>query len=325
MNSSAIFIFKGRSVIPLAHNSEVDNYFKLVDEKGSIQNYTGNPDYALGDKYKNITLESLGINIKLIKNELLGMNNDLVDPVTGEPYPDEFYNQMIDRAVAQAEKTFDVAILPRLQVDRLDYHRNDFNAFAYMQTNYRPILNIKDLTLYYNNQNILRVPDEWIKVTNRTGQIQVSPSVLMQGLNTTINPTIYPIINSPYGMTPSPYQETEFAPQMLGVTYVAGMMPHPDGDARGVNRDYIIQPDMLSYIAKLAAIEILERYGRSVIGPGIASYNVSVDGISTGLDTTMSAENSATAGEIRNLQNDMKDVKKALEEFYGSPEVGWLS
>ena len=308
----------------LAHNSEVDNYFKLVDEKGSIQNYTGNPDYALGDKYKKITLESLGINIQLVKNELLGMDNDLVDPVTGQPYSDEFYNQMIERAVAQAEKTFDVAILPRLQVDKLDYHRNDFNAFAYMQTNYRPILNIKDLTLYYNNQNILRVPDEWIKVTNRTGQIQVSPSVLMQGLNTTINPTIYPIINSPYGMTPSPYQETEFAPQMLGVTYVAGMMPHPNGDARGVNRDYIIQPDMLSYIAKLAAIEILEKWSRNIIGAGIASYNVSVDGISTGLETTASPENSAATAEVAQLERDMKPIKESLLNFYGDPEIGWL-
>lgn len=309
----------------LAHNSEVDNYFKLVDEKGSIQNYTGNPDYALGDKYKKITLESLGINIQLVKNELLGMDNDLVDPVTGQPYSDEFYNQMIERAVAQAEKTFDVAILPRLQVDKLDYHRNDFNAFAYMQTNYRPILNIKDLTLYYNNQNILRVPDEWIKVTNRTGQIQVSPSVLMQGLNTTINPTIYPIINSPYGMTPSPYQETEFAPQMLGVTYVAGMMPHPNGDARGVNRDYIIQPDMLSYIAKLAAIEILEKWSRNIIGAGIASYNVSVDGISTGLETTSSPENSAATAEVAQLERDMKPIEESLLAFYGSPEVGWIN
>lgn len=309
----------------LAHNSEVDNYFKLVDEKGSIQNYTGNPDYALGDKYKKITLESLGINIQLVKNELLGMDNDLVDPVTGQPYSDEFYNQMIERAVSQAEKTFDVAILPRLQVDKLDYHRNDFNAFAYMQVNYRPILNIKDLTLYYNNQNILRVPDEWIKVTNRTGQIQVSPSVLMQGLNTTINPTIYPIINSPYGMTPSPYQETEFAPQMLGVTYVAGMMPHPDGDARGINRDYVIQPDMLSYIAKLAAIEILEKWSRNIIGAGIASYNVSVDGISTGLETTSSPENSAATAEVAQLERDMKPIEESLLAFYGSPEVGWIN
>ena len=300
-------------------NQDVLNYFQIKGEKGTIQRYAGNPDLTLGQDYSKVTLEDLGLNIDLIKNELMGMNNDLVDPVTGKPYPDDFYNQILERAVAEAEKIFDVAILPRVQVDRMDYHREDFNAFAYLQTNYRPILQVNDLTLYYNNQTILSVPDEWLKVTNRTGQIQVSPSVLMQGLNTTINPTIYPIINSPYGMTPSPYQETEFAPQMLGVTYVTGMMPRT-GRA-GVNYDWMIQPDMLGYIAKLAAIEILERYGRSILGPGIASYSVHVDGIGTNVDTTQSPEFAATSGEIRNLQEDMKSIEQRLRKFYGDPST----
>jgi hypothetical protein len=300
-------------------NQDVLNYFHVQGEKGTIQRYAGNPDLTMGKDYSSITLDDLGINIDLIKNELMGMNNDLVDPVTGKPYPDDFYNQILERAVAEAEKIFDVAILPRVQVDRMDYHREDFNAFAYLQTNYRPILQVNDLTLYYNNQTILSVPDEWLKVTNRTGQIQVSPSVLMQGLNTTINPTIYPIINSPYGMTPSPYQETEFAPQMLGVTYVTGMMPRT-GRA-GINYDWMIQPDMLGYIAKLAAIEILERYGRSILGPGIASYSVHVDGIGTNVDTTQSPEFAATSGEIRNLQDDMKSIEQRLRKFYGDPST----
>lgn len=300
-------------------NQDVLNYFQVKGEKGTIQRYAGNPDLTLGQDYSKVTLDDLGLNIDLIKNELMGMNNDLVDPVTGKPYPDDFYNQILERAVAEAEKIFDVAILPRVQVDRMDYHREDFNAFAYLQTNYRPILQVNDLTLYYNNQTILSVPDEWLKVTNRTGQIQVSPSVLMQGLNTTINPTIYPIINSPYGMTPSPYQETEFAPQMLGVTYVTGMMPRT-GRA-GINYDWMIQPDMLGYIAKLAAIEILERYGRSILGPGIASYSVHVDGIGTNVDTTQSPEFAATSGEIRNLQDDMKSIEKRLRKFYGDPST----
>lgn len=303
---------------------DIQNYFQVKGERGVIQRYSGNPDYALGDDYKKITLESLGINKQLVKNELLGMDNDLVDPVTGNPYPDSFYDMIIERAVSQAEKTFDVAILPRIQIDKLDYHRNDFNAFAYLQTTYRPILNVKDLLLYYNNQDIMHIPDEWIKVTNRTGQLQVSPSVLMQGLNTTINPTIYPIINSPYGMTPSPYQETEFSPQMLGVTYVAGMMPRPKDDQRGINRDYVIQPDMLSYIAKLAAIEILEKWSRNIIGAGIASYNVSVDGISTGLETTASPENSAATAEVDQLTRDMKPIEESLKSFYGDPEIGFI-
>lgn len=303
-------------------NQDVLNYFHVQGEKGTIQRYAGNPDLTMGKDYSNITLDDLGINIDLIKNELMGINSELVDPVTGQPYPDSFYTMILNRVVAQAEKIFDIAIVPRLQVDKLDYHRADFNAFAYLQANYRPIISVKDLTLYYNNQTILSVPDEWLKVTNRTGQIQVSPSVLMQGLNTTINPTIYPIINSPYGMTPSPYQETEFAPQMLGITYIAGMMPHSGRD--GVNYDWMIQPDMLGYIAKLGAIEILERYGRSVIGAGIASYSVSVDGINTSVDSTNSATNSATAGEIRNLQEDMKNIERRLRDFYGEPEVGIL-
>lgn len=300
-------------------NQDVLNYFQVKGEKGTIQRYAGNPDLTLGNDYSQVTLDDLGLNIDLIKNELMGMNNDLVDPVTGNPYPDDFYNQMLERSVAEAEKIFDVAILPRVQVDRMDYHREDFNAFAYLQTNYRPILQVSDLTLYYNNQTILSVPDEWLKVTNRTGQIQVSPSVLMQGLNTTINPTIYPIINSPYGMTPSPYQETEFAPQMLGVTYVAGMMPRT-GRA-GVNYDWMIQPDMLGYIAKLAAIEILEKWSRNIIGAGIASYSVHIDGIGTDLNTTASPENSAATAEVKQLQTDMAPLEKHLKAFYGDPST----
>lgn len=301
---------------------DIRNYFQIQKQPGAIQTYNGNPDYALGSDYEDVTLDSLGINIELIKNELMGMERDLVDPVTNEPYPDSFYKMILNRVVAQAEKIFDVAIVPRLQVDRLDYHRSDFNAFSYLHTTMRPILSVKDLLLYYNNQDIMHIPDEWIKVTNRTGQLQVSPSVLMQGLNTTINPTVYPLINSPYGMTPSPFTQMEFAPQMLGVTYVAGMMPHTGKD--GVNYDWMIQPDMLGYIAKLGAIEVLERYGRVILSPGIASYNVSVDGISTGVNTTSSAENSATAGEIRNLQVDMKDIESRLHRFYGDPEVSFL-
>lgn len=304
-------------------NQDVLDYFQIQDQQGEIQRYSGNPDYALGDKYKQVTLESLGINKQLIQNELIGMGRDLTDSVTGEPYPDSFYDQMIERVVAQTEKIFDVAIIPRLQVDRLDYHRNDFNAFAFLQASYRPILHVEDVLMYYNNQDIMHVPNEWLKVTNRSGQLQVSPSVLMQGLNTTINPTIYPILNTPYGMTPSPYEQAEYAPQMLGITYVAGMMPR-EGRV-GINRDYMIQPDMLSYIAKLAAAEIIEKWSRNIIGAGIASYSVSMDGISTSLDTTASAENSAATAEVKQIMSDLTELEKGLKAFYGDPQIGWVN
>lgn len=302
---------------------DIQDYFTIVDDKGSLQNYTGNPDYALDDKWSSITLDDLKLNKDIIQQELLGLGRDLVDPVTGEAYSDDFYQNMLVRAVSQTEKKFDLAILPRLQVDRLDYHRNDFNAFAYMNTTLRPILSVKDLTLYYNNQTIMRVPDEWVKVNNRSGQIQVSPSVLMQGLNTTINPTIYPLLSNPYGMAPTPFQQVEVSPQMLGVTAVVGMMPA--SDRPGEFHDYQIQPDVQAYVAKLAAIEILEKWGRNIIGAGIASYSVSMDGISTDMNTTASAENTATTADIKLLQADMVDLANGIKAYYGNPEIGFYN
>ena len=67
---------------------DIRNYFQIQKQPGAIQTYNGNPDYALGSDYEDVTLDSLGINIDLIKNELMGMERDLVDPVTNEPYPD---------------------------------------------------------------------------------------------------------------------------------------------------------------------------------------------------------------------------------------------
>ena len=303
-------------------DQDVRNYFKITDNSAAYH-YQGNPDLTGGKDIESITLDDLGINRQLVKNELLGMDQDLTDPITGKPYPDDFYDAMIERAVSLAEKTFDVVILPRVQVDRLDYHRNDFNAFSYLQTNLRPILTIKDVLLYYNNQDILHIPSEWIKASNRTGQLQVSPSIFMEGLNTTITPTLYPIFNSPYDMSPTPYQNMEYAPQMLGVTYVAGMMPHTG--RTGVNYDYMIQPDMLSYVAKLAAQEIISKWSRNIIGSGIASYSVAVDGISTNLNTTASAENSAATAEVAQLDRDLKRIREHLADFYGSPEVSFIN
>ena len=49
---------------------DIQDYFTIVDDAGSLQNYTGNPDYALDDKWKNISLDDLGLNKdKLTINE----------------------------------------------------------------------------------------------------------------------------------------------------------------------------------------------------------------------------------------------------------------
>lgn len=286
--------------------------------------YYGNPNYVKGVDYTQITLDKLGFTVDAIKQQLQGINADIIDPLTGEPYPDSLYQSLMYQAVAEAEKQFDIVIRPRLVADRSDYYRNNYNSFMFLHTNNRPILHVENIQLKFNNMPIINYPDEWIKVENRVGQLQIQPSILMQSYIGTMSPTIaFPVMN-PYGYTPDNYCNHEFAPQMIGVKYVAGMIPQTEENA-GITTDVTPPPDLIAYTAKLGAIEILERWGRSIIGAGIAGQSVSIDGISTSIQTTASAENTATTADIDLMKKDMEHIKNGLLSYYGDRNFGIIA
>lgn len=294
----------------------------------SAQDFYGNPDYTkLLDKdkwasYEDVTLEDLGFTREAVEFELKGMVDDLTNPNTGEAYTDDDYKNLILRSVGRAEKEFDIAIRPRLMNDRRDYYQNDTMDYMYARLEMRPILHVEKLKTYFNNQTILDYNDQWIKVSNRLGQIQIQPSIFMQAQQTQVNPMMLMPGAGFWGM-PNNYVE-DSAPQMIGVSYIAGMLPKSDKDA-GINRDYTVPDDLIAYVAKLAAIEILERWGRVILSPGISGFGVSIDGISSNVNTTASAENSATAGEIRNLMEDMKPIQQGLKAYYGGTNLGIIA
>lgn len=300
------------------------NYF---DTSGNTddplaKNYYGNPDNLNGVDYTKITLDDLGFTVAAVKNQLTGMEEDLTDPITGEPYPDSYYEAFMNQAVSMAEKEFDIVIRPRLDHDRLDFYRGDFDSFMYVRTYERPILHVDQVKLYLNDQTILDYPDRWIKVTNRLGQIELQPSLLAGGFNASLQVPYLSISGYPFGVPP--VSQDQFSPQMIGVRYVAGMIPQPP-DQAGINRDYYPHPDLIAYCAKYAAIEVLERWGRVAIGAGIAGFDVSIDGISTSVDSTQSAENTASTADIKLMQADMKHMKDTLTNYYGGRNIGFIA
>lgn len=300
------------------------NYYKISDDyPGSATKYYGNPNYVDGVDWKSINFDSLGLNADIVKDQLRGMELDLLDPVTNEPYDDAYYQNFVTKAVAETEKDLDIVIRPRLVNDRLDYYKNDFNSWMFTHTMYRPILHVEEILLYFNQMPIQKYPDEWIKVTNRLGEINLQPTVLQAGSSMGMMYTPYTMSNNfPLGM-PNPSGDF-FSPQMIGVSYVAGMLPIAPGD-EGLNYDYTIQPDLKAYIAKQAAIEVLERYGRVAIGAGIASESVSLDDAHVSIDSTQSAENTATTADITLMKEDMKSLRDHLINYYGGNNIGFIN
>jgi len=299
----------------------VKDYFTIQDEDGNVRDnfaYYGNPRRLKSEQEaKDITLEKLGLTVDRVKLELLGMDDDLTLP-DGTEYDDDFYKKMILMSIALVEKELDIVIRPRKNVESLDFNRADFNSYMFVRTQQRPIIQVEEIEMHFDNRRIIKYPDKWIKVTNRFGQLELQPTFISQGIsNMTIAQSMGMgfgnLFGNSYGMSNT---GAEFAPQMIGCTYYAGMLPVPEGE-EGINRDWYIQPDLVAYIAKLSAIEVLERWGRLVLGAGIAGYSISIDGISSSVDSTQSAENTASTADIDLIKKDMKQLRDALQSYYG--------
>ncbi|MBT9670588.1 hypothetical protein GPK34_00855 [Secundilactobacillus kimchicus] len=305
-------------------STNAQQYFKKQSGGSSQDPYTGNPR-ILGDESRlnEITLASLGFKPDIVRNQLLGMEKDLINPSTGKEFTDEELNGWIDLAIGMVEKDLNIVIRPRVVNERVDYNQTEFNSNMFINTNERPIIQVDDLVLQYGGQKLFDFDNQWIKVHNLFGQIEIQPAFLMstsQGLL----PQNLLVGGSPLGgLANTPMQNPQFSPQMIGITYVAGMLPQPP-EERGINRFWYPHPDLIAYIAKFAAIEVLERWGRTIIGAGIAGYDISIDSISSSVNSTQSAENTGSTADIKLLQQDMKEIRASLKAYYGH-SIGFLS
>lgn len=304
------------------------SYFSIDNsDEASTSMFYGNPkrihDISLLDK---IDYDALGFTAQSVKDQLLGMDNDLlnmfgvtknlINPDTNKPFEDDYYDAWINQMVAQTEKELNIVIRPRVINERIDYNQTEYNSYMYLRTSEKPIIQVQKLVMMFSNQPLMDYPDEWIKVSNLFGQVEVQPTLLMQNAVGTLpnNLTIAGYPASPANMIP--YNNPNFIPQMFGISYIAGMLPQPPQE-KGINRYWYPHPDLIAYVAKKAAIECLERWGRTILGAGIAGYGIQVDGISSQINSTQSAEYTGSTADINLLKEDMQNLGNSLKAYYG--------
>lgn len=264
------------------------------------------------DEVVEYTLEDFGLTPDNIKLNHFGV--DIRDPRTKEHLPDAFYQSKIEAAVASVEKKLDIAILPRIETEHHDFYRNDFESHMYIHAWKKPILQVERVRMEYGGTSIYEYPQRWWKVYNLPGHIQMLPSLLLsggnQGLNVSQMYTGYPVS---YGMSHIT-QGSNHAPQLFHIEYVAGMLPP---SRQGVTKDYEMHPDLWQLIIKMALKEVLQQWGRLIIGPGVANMSMSIDGVSQSIDTTQSAMHGGASADILQLDRDIAELTSGLKSYYG--------
>ncbi|MDP4224897.1 MAG: hypothetical protein Q8910_00810 [Bacteroidota bacterium] len=232
------------------------------------------------------------MNIQFLKdNYLFGIP---LQDIYGNQFQDSLLQHYIDAAIMYAQRMFQITINPVDIPDEVhDYYANDFLNWSYLQLYKRPVLEVSSISMWFGTQQMVEFPKDWIKITSVSGQLQLFPSsgsagamVLTQGGS--FLPTILGLYN--------------YSPQILHVTYKAGMPDLPD--------------DLVEYIMKRATVGILQVWGDLIIGAGIANQTISIDGLSQSIGTTQSPEFSGAGARIKNYQDDMKILEKKLKDTY---------
>jgi len=77
-----------------------------------------------------------------------------------------------------------------------------------------------------------------------------------------------------------------------------------------------IPNDLKNFIGKLAAINIFHILGDLILGAGIASQSIGIDGLSQSISTTSSATNAGYGARIIGYSDDLKRQKTTLEAYY---------
>lgn len=218
---------------------------------------------------------------ELVTNYMFGI--ELKDQ-QGNPFPESLIIGYLNSAISYAEGLFDICLTKQTVTDEShDYERSDYMNWGYIQLYKRPIQKVMKLQLMYGTRPSFEVPLEWIKIDKMGGKIQMFPS---SGNSNAL------IINQS-GVIFGLNQAWSYAPQMWSVDYEAGMTKND------------IPAELKELIYKQATCNIMTVWGDLILGAGIASQSISIDGLSQSIGTTQSAMYGGASARVESYRQDI--------------------
>lgn len=282
----------------------------------------GNPKHIELKDLATISATDYDLTPDAIKAYLFGL--EVVDPNTGKPLPDSFYQRMIQTKLSLAEQKLDIAIFPRLvKQEHHDMYPAETNSFSNIKLYKHPVIQVEAMSVNVGAGRTNAYPSDWWRVYNMFGSIQTFPvnNMLMSGGVGLSNTNIYtngimgglfPYGGYGYGNSGG----SSNIPQAFSLDYVAGMLPANNGN---YNEDFEMPADLQELILKYCMIDILEQWGKLILGAGIAEKSIDVDGIREKIVTTQSAMYTGSAADIDLLRKDINQLEAGLRSRYVVP------
>jgi hypothetical protein len=220
---------------------------------------------------------------------------DLTDD-RGNPLPDAVFEHYIIQAIRWFEHQIDIPILPTAFCESHDYYREDYTAFNFIQLDNYPLISVEEFRVQYpSGQNVIVFPEEWLRVNNAEGQVQIVPTA---GTLSEI------LVGAGGSFLPSVYNGLQYLPQLFQLQYTAGF------EEGKVPRNIV---DLIGMFASLGPFNI---FGDLIVGAGIANVSLSMDGLSQNIGSTASATNAGYGARIIQYTKQIKEQVPLLRRYY---------
>lgn len=209
----------------------------------------------------------------------------------------------VDAAQQEIEKFLSIKIAKQVVVERSDYYRNEFQDRGFMKTKF-PVKLPLQLDGYLGNQPLISYPVPW-QTVNRVNNLSTSRQITIVPNSNIADLVLGAVV---YGGTVLPYLglvNSDNIGSYWMVKYITGF-------------EFSDLPaDIMNLIGKLASIPIFDVLGDIALGlPALASYSISIDGLSNSISSTNSATNAAYGARIINYQKEIELTIKKLTGVY---------
>jgi hypothetical protein len=299
-----ILLVAGQLVYEYADPTGLGTYWyraQLANSQSGATSVQFEPQRADGqDTFDVLSVDELKINY------LTGL--DLTDD-DGNELPDSMYEHYLRSAVALAERRLDLPIRRRVfdadaidggvdgsggETERLDFTQQEYYKYIWLQVEHFPIISVEEIKLVLpNEQEVINFDTSWLNVKKDAGQIMIIPQ------NGSIGVTV---LGQSGAWLPLIYGWTDFIPDVFRIKYTAGFVRVP--------------ADIKNLIGMMASLGPLAILGDLILGAGIASERLGMDGLVQEIQSTASATNSGYGARIRQYQREIREQTQDLRRYY---------
>lgn len=217
---------------------------------------------------------------------------DIIDN-NGNELTDETLQDYIDIATDLLETDLDLNVVPTTICEDKDYFSNDYFEWGFINFNNTQILDIKSVRVVYlqddndqvdPNEIALEIPKAWWRIRKFDGLFRLVPNNRF--------PARLQVDNAG-SFFPELFRRNGHVPALWRIEYTCGF-------------EHGKVPKLINAaIGLTAAIYALNIAGDLVLGAGIASSSLSIDGLSQSINTTSSAENHAYSAKLNQYNNQL--------------------